>query len=104
MSGTKPSALLAALLLRASSGLAQTGSLPPVPPPAGPNYQEVSVPVPRAVTLLTDVAKVLFSRDERQDTVQALVEKRRARSEKRDQTLTITIPRNAFTRTLGLVD
>ena len=62
------------------------------------------MPVPRAVTLITDVAKVLLSRDEKKDKVQTLIDKRRARSAKGDQNLTITIPKNALTRTLGLVD
>ncbi|OGX80883.1 hypothetical protein BEN47_06425 [Hymenobacter lapidarius] len=84
--------------------MAQQSPPPAVPPRPDPGYQEVSVPVPRAVTLITDVAKVMLSRDDRQDKVQTLIDKRRARSEKREQSLTITIPRNAFTRTLGLVD
>ena len=104
MSSKKLPVLLAALLLKVTSSLAQSSPIPAVPPPLGPDYPEVSVPVPRAVTLITDVAKVLLSRDDKQDKVQTLIDKRRARSEKRDQTLTITIPKNAFTRTLGLVD
>lgn len=104
MSSKKLPILLAALLLKVTSSLAQSGTTPAVPPPLDPDYQEVSVPVPRAVTLITDVAKVLLSRDDKQDKVQTLINKRRTRSEKRDQNLTITVPKNAFTRTLGLVD
>ena len=104
MSSKKLPVLLAALLLKVTSSVAQSAPTPAVPPRSNPGYQEVSVPVPRAVTLVTDVAKVLFSRDDSQNKVQTLIEKRRTRSEKRDQNLTITIPRNVFTRTLGLVD
>ncbi|OGX83245.1 hypothetical protein [Hymenobacter glacialis] len=84
--------------------MAQSAPKPAIPSRSDPGYQEVSVPVPRAVTLVTDVARVLFSRDDSQDKVQTLIDKRRARSEKGDQSLTVTIPRNVFTRTLGLVD
>ena len=104
MSGKKLPVLLAALLLKVTHSVAQSSPVPAAPPPATPDYQEVSVPVPRAVTLVTDVAKVMLSRDDRQNKVQTLIDKRRARSEKGDQSLTITIPRNVFTRTLGLVD
>ena len=96
----KPFFLLAALLFKAGSGLAQS----PPPPAPDPGYQQVSVAVPRAIMLLTDVAKVLFSREAGQDKVQALIERRRARAEKREQGLTISVPKNRLTRTLGLVD
>lgn len=104
MSSKKLPVLLAALLLKVTSSVAQNSPAPALPPPVDPDYQAVSVPVPRAVTLITDVAKVLLSREEKQDKMQTLINKRRARSEKGDQSLTITIPKNAFTRTLGLVD
>jgi predicted secreted protein len=96
--------LLVALLLKAASSAAQGPAAPPPPPPS-PDYQEVSVPVPRGVSLVTDVVRVLFSHDdEGRDKVQALIARRRARSEKRDQNLNISVPRNKLTRTLGLVD
>jgi len=102
MSSQKLPILLTALLLRAVSSAAQTHA-PPVPPPA-PGYAQVSVPVPRAVSLVVDVAKVLFSRESGTDKVQALIDRRRTRSERRDQSLSISIPKNKLTRTLGLVE
>lgn len=106
MFGKKLPFLLAALLLKAASGSAQSQSAPPSPPVSDPDpdYEQVSVPVPRAVSLLTDVAKVLLSRDDSQNKVQTLVDRRRARSAKRDQSITISVPRNILTRTLGLVE
>ncbi len=105
MPSTKLPVLFVALWLKAASSAAQSATAPVPPPPPGPDYQEVSVPVPRAVSLVTDVVRVLFSRDDAgKDKVQALVERRRARSEKRDQNLNISVPRNRLTRTLGLVD
>ncbi|WP_046243242.1 hypothetical protein [Hymenobacter terrenus] len=102
MSRKKLAGLLGALLLNASSGLAQSQ---PAPPAADPNYQQVSIPVPRAVSLIADVAKVLFSRDEAgKDKIQALIDRRRARSAKGDQNLNLSIPKNKVTRTLGLVE
>jgi hypothetical protein len=63
------------------------------------------VQVRRAMSLVTDVVRVLFSyNDEGRDKVQPLIARRRARSEKRDQNLNISVPRNKLTRTLGLVD
>ncbi|WP_092673332.1 hypothetical protein [Hymenobacter arizonensis] len=90
------------MLLKVTSSLAQ-GAPAPAPPP-DPDYQEVRVVVPRAISLVTDVAKVLTSRDSKKDKIQDLVDRRRARSEKQDQSITITIPKNKLTRTLGLVD
>ncbi|GAB3580008.1 hypothetical protein [Hymenobacter daeguensis] len=101
MSAKKVSVLLVALLLKAVSGRAQTTS----PPPRDPDYQQVSVPVPRAVSLVSDVASVLFSRDDDgKDKVQALLDRRKERSEKRDHSLRFSIPKNGLTRTLGLVE
>ena len=94
--------VLTALLLRAASGAAQ-GTVPPAVSP-DPDYELMSVPVPRAVTLIVDVARVIFSRDSGPDKVQALIDKRRARSERRGQTLTVTVPKNKLTRSLGLVE
>ncbi|HEX8328587.1 MAG TPA: hypothetical protein VF629_13680 [Hymenobacter sp.] len=104
MSSKKLPILLAALLLKATTSLAQSASPPARPAPADPDYEEVSVEVPRAVTLITDVARVLFSRDDSKSKVQAIIDKRRARSEKRDQTLKVTVPKNRITRTLGIVE
>lgn len=101
MSSQKLPILLTALLLRAVSSAAQTHA-PPSPMPA-PGYEEVSVPVPRAVSLVVDVAKVLFSRESSADKVQTLIDRRRTRSERRDQSLSISVPKNKLTRTLGLV-
>ena len=104
MSSKKLSVLLIALLLKAASSRAQ-GTSAPTPAPREPDYQQVSVPVPRAVSLLTDVASVLFSHDaDGKSKVDALVERRRARSEKREQSIDFSVPRNKLTRTLGLVD
>ena len=93
--------VLAALLLKAGSSVAQTA--PPAPPPP-PNEQQVTVPVPRAVSLLADVVGVLVSRNEGQDKVQTLLERRRKRSEKGPQTIDFSVPRNRLTRALGLAD
>lgn len=105
MPSKKLPVLLVALLLKAASSAAQSAATPVQPPPPNPDYQEVSMPVPRAVSLVTDVVRVLFSHDdEGRDKVQALIARRRARSEKRDQNLNISVPRNKLTRILGLVD
>jgi hypothetical protein len=106
MSSRKLPVLLAALLLRVTSSLAQGAPAPAATPASrpDPDYQEVSVPVPRAVSLITDVAKVLLSRETNKDKFQDLVDRRRARSEKQDQSVIITIPKNKLTQTLGLVD
>jgi hypothetical protein len=102
MSAKKLSVLLVALLLKAASGKAQTTN---PPSPRDPDYQQVSVPVPRAVSLVSDVASVLLSRDDDgKGKVQALLDRRKARSEKRDQSVRFSIPKNGLTRTLGLVD
>ena len=103
MSSQKLPILLTVLLLRAASGAAQTHALP-TPSPPDPDYQQVSMPVPRAVALVVDVAKVLFSRETAADKLQALIDRRRTRSERRDQSLTIPVPKNKLTRTLGLVE
>ena len=97
--------LLAALLLKATSSLAQTTPAPAPRATPAPEYQQVAVPVPRAVTLLADVVSTLFSREDTgQSKVQNLIDRRRKRSEKRDQSLTITLPNNRLTRTLGLME
>ena len=97
--------LIAALLLKAGSGLAQTAPPPvPAPAPAAPKEQQVSVPVPRAVSLLADVVGVLVSHNEGQDKVETLLEKRRERKKKGPQTIDFSVPKNGFTRALGLTD
>ena len=102
MSTKKLVVLLAALLLKAASSKAQTTQ---PPPPSNSDYQQVSVPVPRAVSLLSDVASVLLTRDpDGKGKVQALLDRRKERSEKRDQSLRLSIPKNGLTRTLGLVE
>ncbi|GAB3869559.1 hypothetical protein GCM10028824_16750 [Hymenobacter segetis] len=100
MSLRKLPILLPFLLLRAGGALAQTQP----PPSPDPDYEQVSVPVPRAVSLIADAASVLFSRNEDENKVQALVDRRRERSKKGDQSLRFTIPKNKLTRTLGLVE
>ena len=60
--------------------------------------------VPRAVSLIVDLASVLFSRNKEENKVQALIDRRRERSKKGDQNLNFTIPKNTLTRTLGLVE
>ncbi|MBF9236696.1 hypothetical protein I2I05_04750 [Hymenobacter sp. BT683] len=92
------------MLLKVTSSLAQGTPVPAPRVRPDPDYQQVSVPVPRAVSLITDVASVLFSRDANKDKVQDLIERRRIRSEKQDQSVTITLPKNRLTRSLGLVD
>ena len=99
MSPRKLLILLPFLLLRASGALAQTQT-----PPPNPDYEQISVPVPRVVSLIADVANVLFSRNGDENKVRALVNRRRERSKKGDQSLRIIIPKNTLTRTLGLVE
>lgn len=96
--------LLAVLLLMARGSLAQGQSTPAQRPKPEPDYQEVNVPVPRAVSLVTDVVRVLLFRNEDTNKVQALIDRRRARSEKRDQSLSVSIPRTKLTKALGLVE
>ena len=60
--------------------------------------------MPRAVSLVTDVMRVLLFRNEDTNKVQALIDRRRARSEKRDQSLSVSIPRTKLTKALGLVE
>lgn len=104
MSRKKHPVLLAALLLKATAGLGQAAPATPVPPPAATKEQQVSVPVPRAVSLLADVVGVLVSRNEGQDKVQTLLERRRERKRKGPQTIDFSVPKNGFTRALGLAD
>lgn len=96
--------LLPFLLLRASGALAQAPAPAPAPPAPTPGYEQVSVPVPRAVSLIADAVGVLFSRNGEENKVQALIDRRRERSKKGDQSLNFTIPKNKLTRTLGLVE
>ena len=96
--------LLTALLLKAGSSLAQTAPAPPAVPPPTANVQQVSVSVPRAVSLLADVVGVLVSRNEGQDKVQTLMDRRRERSKKGSQTIDFSVPKNKLTRALGLAD
>jgi len=96
--------LLAAFLLKAGSILAQTAPPATVPPPPAANTQQVSVPVPRAISPLADVVGVLVSRNEGQDKVQTLLDRRQERSKKGPQTIDFSVPRNKLTRALGLAD
>lgn len=96
--------VVAALLLKAGSSLAQTAPPTPVTPPPSTNEQQVSVPVPKAVSLLADVVGVLVSRNEGQDKVQTLLERRRERTKKGPQTIDFNVPKNKLTRALGLTD
>lgn len=102
MSRQKLLVLLVALVFKSTSSRAQAGPSPA--PASSPTQQQVVVPVPRAVSLLADVAAVLFTRDTNKSKVQALIDRRRARSEKDDQSLHITVPKNRLTRTLGVVE
>jgi hypothetical protein len=97
--------LLATLLLKASGSLAQAAApATPAGPPPATHEQQVSVPVPRAVSLLADVVGVLVSRNEGQDKVQTLLERRRERNKKGPQTIDFSVPKNRLTRALGLAD
>ncbi len=90
------------MLLKATASLGQAATT--VPPSAAATEQQVSVPVPRAVSLLVDVVGVLVSRNEGQDKVQTLLERRRERNKKGPQTIDFSVPKNRLTRTLGLAD
>ena len=97
--------LLVALLFEVTSGMAQSQpSAAPMPPSPDPSYQQVSVPVPRAVSLLTDVVRVLVSRNNGQDKVQTLLNQRRERTKEGNQNIIFSLPKNRLTRTLGLVE
>ena len=103
MPSKKLPVLLAALLCQAGSGLAQTAAPPPPTPPARP--VAVNVPVPRAMILLSDCAQVLLSRDDTgKGKIQTLLDRRRARSARREEGVTVTLPNNIITRTLGLAE
>ena len=104
MSRKKLPVLLAATLLKVTASLGQTAPATPIPPPAAAKEQQVSVPVPRAVSLLADVVGVLVSRNEGQDKVQTLLERRRERKRKGPQTIDFSVPKNGLTRALGLAD
>ncbi|MDO7849499.1 hypothetical protein Q5H92_24250 [Hymenobacter sp. M29] len=105
MSRKKLPLLFAALAFKATSSMAQSQSAPKGPPAIDPDYQEVTVAVPRAVSLVTDVAAALFSRSsDGKSKVQDIVDRRRKRSESGDQSLKVSIPKNGLTRTLGLVE
>jgi hypothetical protein len=105
MSQKKLPLLLAALVFKATSSLAQSQPTPARPSAADPDYQQVTVPVPRAVSLVTDVASALFSRSpDGKSKVQDIMDRRRKRSESGDQSLKVSIPKNGLTRTLGLVE
>ena len=105
MSRKKLPLLLVALVFKVSSSLAQSQPTPARPPVPDPGYQEVTVPVPRAVSLVTDVAAALFSRNsEGKSKVQDIIDRRHKRSETGDQSLKVSIPKNGLTRTLGLVE
>jgi len=85
--------------------MAQSQPSPARPPAADPDYQQVTVPVPRAVSLVTDVAAALFSRNsDGKSKVQDIMDRRRKRSESGDQSVKMSIPKNGLTRTLGLVE
>ncbi|MBJ6108213.1 hypothetical protein JAO73_04275 [Hymenobacter sp. BT523] len=105
MSRKKLPLLLVALACKVSSSMAQSQPTPARQPAPDPDYQELTVPVPRAVSLVTDVAAALFSRSpEGKNKVQDIVDRRRKRSETGDQSLKVSIPKNGLTRTLGLVE
>jgi hypothetical protein len=105
MSHKKLPLLFAALVFKATSSLAQSQPTPARPAAPDPDYEQVTVPVPRAVSLVTDVASALFSRNaEGKSKVQDILDRRRKRSESGDQSLRVSIPKNGLTRTLGLVE
>ncbi|MDO7853010.1 hypothetical protein [Hymenobacter convexus] len=93
------------MAFKATSSMAQSQPSPARQPVTDPDYQQVTVPVPRAVSLVTDVAAALFSRSsDGKSKVQDIMDRRRKRSETGDQNLKVSIPKNGLTRTLGLVE
>ncbi|MBF9143366.1 hypothetical protein [Hymenobacter properus] len=93
------------MAFKVTSSLAQSQPTPARPATPDPDYQQLTVPVPRAVSLVTDVASVLFSRSpEGKSKVQEILDRRHKRSETGDQSLRVSIPKNGLTRTLGLVE
>lgn len=88
----------------AKGSLVQGQSTPAQRPKPEPDYQGVNVPVPRAVSLVINVVRVLLFRNEDTNKVQKLINWRRARSEKRDQDLSVSIPRTKLTKALELVE
>jgi hypothetical protein len=94
--------LLAALLLLAGRSRAQSRADSPPPPP---ERVTVNVELPKAVGLLTDCTKIIFSRDEEDDDkLNRLVQRFRARKEKPVVTLQVEVPKNKVTKSLGIVE
>ena len=98
--------MLAWLLLLAGTSRAQTGpEAKPrtvVPPP---KLVTVNVELPRTLGLLSDCARIIFSRQDDDDSkLGRVVERIRNRREKPAVNLQIEVPRNKVTKTLGIVE
>ena len=105
------STLLILLLLLAGTSRAQSGPTPATPgpvPAAAPGPPEarqltVNVELPKTVSLLSDCAKIIFSRQDDGNTLSRLMQRFRARPEKQVMSLRVEVPTNKVTKTLGII-
>lgn len=96
--------LVALLLLRTGSVRAQSPVSEParVLPPG--SYEQLSIAIPRTVSLLIDVVSVLAARNEGKDKVQQVLDRRHERQKSGGQSIIITLPKNRLTHSLGLTE
>ena len=104
MSATKVFFLLAVLLLLTHTSWAQSRpESKPAPPPVKP--VTVSVELPRALGVLGDCARIVFSsQDEDDSKLSRIVDRIRTRKEKPVLRMELEVPKNKVTTTLGLVE
>lgn len=90
----------AALLVLAHAGRAQSR---PAPVPADSAKQlTINITLPKSVTVIRDCASILFSRKQVNEKVSDLMERRRQKTA--PPAVQVKVPRNRFTRALGIVD
>ncbi|MDQ2769655.1 MAG: hypothetical protein M3Y54_04050 [Bacteroidota bacterium] len=95
-------------MLRTGSALGQTPAPLPAPVPVAsrvlpPDAQEqISIPIPRTISLLIDVVSVLAARNNGKDKVQQVLDRRHERQETGGQSIIISVPKNRLTQRLGL--
>ena len=120
MSAFRSFVLVVALLLPAGAARAQSqparADSPAAPPEAvapttkrpGPQpparQLTVNVEVPKAVSFLSDCAKIVFSREDDGNTVGRLMQRFQSRKEKQVVSLRVDVPANKVTKTLGIVE
>ena len=93
---------------RADSPAAAPGAVAPTTKRPGPQplarQLTVNVEVPKAVSFLSDCAKIVFSREDDGNTVGRLMQRFRSRKEKQVVSLRVDLPANKVTKTLGIVE